>query len=90
MTRKRDVIPNPSEGRVRNLLFARMNRTLPSDAFDPDLDSDLDLNPEGHGFSRADKLTIKSTRLQPLRAGENVNRTLPSDAFGPDLASDLT
>jgi hypothetical protein len=71
---------------VRNLLFARANRTLPSDAFD----SDLDLNPEGHGFSRADKLTIKSTRLQPLRAGENVNRTLPSDAFGPDLASDLT
>jgi hypothetical protein len=80
MTRKRDVIPNPSEGRVRNLLFARMNRTLPSDAFDPDLDSDLDLNPEGHGFSRADKPPIRSTRLQPLRGEKGMSfRIRPKD-----------
>jgi hypothetical protein len=60
--------------------FACVGRTLPSassgqalsDVFDFDLAFDLafdfDSDREGHGFSRAAKLRIKSTRLQPLRA----------------------
>ena len=52
-----------------------MGRTLLSDAFDfdldfdlgPDSDFDLDVAREGHGFSRAEKLPTKSTRLHPLR-----------------------
>jgi len=32
--------------------FARVGRTLLSDAFDVDFDSDLDFDREGHGFSR--------------------------------------
>jgi hypothetical protein len=40
-----------------------------SDALDLDFvfAFDLDFDREGHGFSRAAKLSIKSTRLQPLR-----------------------
>jgi hypothetical protein len=50
--------------------FARVGRTLLSDALDVDLDLafDSDSDREGHGFSRAENAPPKSTRLQPLRA----------------------
>ena len=48
--------------------FACVGRTHLSVAFELDVDLDLDDDREGHGFSRAEKLPIKSTRLQALRA----------------------
>ena len=48
--------------------FACVGRTLLSVAFELDVDLDLDDDREGHGFIRAEKLPIKSTRLQALRA----------------------
>ena len=46
--------------------FAHVGRTLLSDAFDVDLDVNFafDSNREGHGFSRAEKQSFESARLQ--------------------------
>jgi hypothetical protein len=45
---------------------AHVGRTLLSDAFDVDLDVNFafDSNREGHGFSRAEKQSFESARLQ--------------------------
>ena len=46
--------------------FAHVGQTLLSDAFDVDLDVNFafDSNREGHGFSRAEKQSFESARLQ--------------------------
>jgi hypothetical protein len=55
----------PSNARDLGVAFARVGRTLLSDAFDAGFDVDLDR--EGHGLSRATKPRQNGTRLQPLR-----------------------
>jgi hypothetical protein len=73
--------------------FARVGRTLLSDASDVDLvvdsDFDFDVDREGHGLSRAENDPPKSTRLQPLRVAALSPRKMVNVPFVPTLFTGL-